>query len=399
MTLLFIFVFFYFLGFVFSPFPYWPVYFKLWKHLLFDGSKQIGLNSRLIQIRFLLINFFQTPIWTLLWFLDEIFFSSYKRFKVRPVFILGQPRCGTTLLHRTLASDTKNFFAIRHFEWRYPFIIVQKMVEWFNLKDWIQNKNYWPDTEVGRKAAHMHPNSLYDWEEDGIFFEERFLYHFFIFLRFPYPKLLPYLDAYPLLSEQVQKHFLSVHQKVIQKIMYMRGDEHLLYLSKEVTSHSKFKRLISLYPDAQFVVSVRPSSEFMSSLLELVLRSTQSKTGLDAMTIPDWEASFMERMREDTLILVDLSRNIIQKDRQILLTFCELNINITREIYRIYDHLRLTVGSGQLQYLQSLAKKQISRNRCYDYQIQSFEGFDIYDQFVNEVQMMYHEANRDLKAG
>ena len=61
---------------------------------------------------------------------------------VNPVFIIGQPRSGTTFLHRTLAADNQNFIAIKHYEWRYPFISFQKLMKYSGLWKLLYNKSY-----------------------------------------------------------------------------------------------------------------------------------------------------------------------------------------------------------------------------------------------------------------
>ncbi|MCW8830439.1 MAG: sulfotransferase, partial [Gammaproteobacteria bacterium] len=106
----------YVLGFMFSPFPYWKTYFILWRQILFVRSDVRRKISKGKQVRFLLRYALLCPVWTALWYLDELFFSAYKQQNVKPVFIIGQPRSGTTFLHRTLANDTETFVAVRHIE-------------------------------------------------------------------------------------------------------------------------------------------------------------------------------------------------------------------------------------------------------------------------------------------
>lgn len=180
----------YVIGFIFSPFPYWKTYFTLWKYLLTSHSSVLNIRARIRQARFLAGYFFLCPLWTFLWYLDELLYPEYRKVQVKPVFIIGQPRSGTTFLHRTLADDRNNFVAVRHMEWRYPYISLQKLFHKFAFLKKSFQSSYWPDNTAGKLASKMHPNTLVDWEEDGIFFEECFLHHFFIFLRFPYPDLL-----------------------------------------------------------------------------------------------------------------------------------------------------------------------------------------------------------------
>src|SRR5262245_29463270 len=144
-----------------APFPHWPTYVLLWKNVLSNPEPEVHVRARLRQITLLVRYFLFLPLWTFLWYLDDVLFYAYKRQPARPVFIFGQPRSGSTLLHRTLASDEETFVALRHIEWRFPYITVQKLLASFRLESWVKNLNYWPNTEDGRKAAKMHPNTLY----------------------------------------------------------------------------------------------------------------------------------------------------------------------------------------------------------------------------------------------
>jgi omega-hydroxy-beta-dihydromenaquinone-9 sulfotransferase len=373
----------YVLGLVFSPFPYGRTYFLLWKRVLFGRTH--GWRPRMRQARFLLSYALSTPVFTALWYLDELLYPGYRKLEVRPVFILGQPRSGTTFLHRTLASDRENFTAARHIEWRYPFISVQKLIRCSSLARRLLQKNYWSNTPAGEVAARMHPNKLDDWEEDGIFFEERFLHHFFIFLRFPWANLLDYLDDFTRLPEKVRRDMLATHRRVIQKVIYLNGAGDLRYLSKEVTSHTKFPEILSYYPEADFIFSLRDSGGFMNSLLALIRYSTMSKTGVDPLTIEGWEAAVLRRMEKDSARLLNIIEHQVAPERRVLLSYAAITTDIAAAVGKIYTHLDLTQSESCRKHLDEVRARQLERGRGYNYEVRAFPGFGSFDQFVEGV--------------
>ncbi|SDT84447.1 sulfotransferase [Desulfobacula phenolica] len=379
------------IGGYFSPYPYWKTYFILWKTLLFHKEPGIGIKPRIKQAAFLLKYAVFCPLWAFLWLLDDILYSEYKNINIRPVFIMGQPRSGTTFLHRTLASDTKNFLAIRHIEWRFPFIFVQKILSRSSIARKLVQKNYWSNSSAGRIASKMHPNKLSDWEEDGIFYEECFLHHFFVFLRFPYPHLLTYLDDFPALPDSVQDKILQVHNQVIQKIMFLRGDNEKYYLSKEVTSHNKFPSILKRYPDAKFIFSFRSSVDFMNSLISLVRVSTKSKIGVDPMDIASWDRIFQNRMQKDSEFLIELCKEKIENRQQIKIMFNRFTKDLVASIEYVYSKLDFNLPQPYRSHLETLQQGQKNRDRGYDYETKTYKNFDKFDQFVNEIDLEFEE--------
>ena len=383
---------------VFAPFPYWPTYRLLWNQVLKINDRRIPNSAKLKQARFLLKYAILTPVWTFLWYLDEILYPEYRDAIIHPVFIIGQPRSGTTLLHRALATDSDSFFAIRHIEWRYPFISLQKLLKSTGFAPRFFKANYWPDTNIGRRAAHMHPNTMADWEEDGIFFEERFLQHFFLFLRFPYPELLNRIDEFQELPERVRKRILVTHSQVVKKVAYLRNRSHAYYLSKEVTSHSKIPDLLQMYPDARFIVMVRESSKCMISLLALMRASTNAKIGVDPLTIPGWYETFIERMRCDSERLADLCRTRITRDHLVPVSCAYFTSHIRATVEAIYFALDLKASTAFLSYLDELDARQTKREKGYSYPPLKLSDFDGFDDFVRQIEQEFFDLLRAVEA-
>ncbi len=374
-----------------APFPHWRTYLLLWKHTLTDRERAVDRAARLGQIRLLLRYLVLVPLWTCLWYLDECLYPSYRRQPVRPIFIFGQPRSGSTLLHRTLARDMSRFVAVRHLEWRYPYITVQKLFAWLGVDRWAGTTSYWSDGEEGRRAARMHPNTLYDFEEDGIFFEECLLCHYFVLFRFPFVDLLSSIDDFSVLSPRDRRHILAVHRKVIQKMLYLRhADETQFYLSKEVESMTKMAAIAELYPDATFITSARRSDEFLNSLLALIESSTRSKTGVATPAIPRWRTVNVTKKQRDCRLQLTFLHERIAEDQQIRVPYRELCRDLPGVIAHIHD--RLNIPPPPVGSLGEAAGEPALEGRGYTYHRSVFPGFEAFDAFVAAVEREYDEG-------
>ena len=61
--------------------------------------------------------------------LDNVFFPEWRKVKLnQPVFIVGNPRSGTTFIHRMMAKDDEQFFCFKTWEIIFPSIIQKKVL-------------------------------------------------------------------------------------------------------------------------------------------------------------------------------------------------------------------------------------------------------------------------------
>ena len=370
---------------VFSNFPHWPSWLTCLQST-FQG-KGVPAKAKLNQLKFLFIHVIQAPARGAANCIDELIFKGYKKVQIEPIFIVGQPRCGSTLLHRTMAKSGHHL-AIRHYQWRYPYVCIQKLFQVFRLEGYFQNISYWPSGKKGSEAEKMHPNRLNDWEEDGIFFEENLCHHFFVFLRFPYKNVLNKCSEYSSLGTISRRKFIQEHKKAIQKIAWSQNMKHVSYLSKEVVSHSMIPDLVKEYPKAKFIIVVRKSGDFMSSLIPLVRVSTTTKNGgYDPCNDCTWVNLVTRKIQKDCLYLCKLSEELIAKESQYLLRSEQLFGDVEHTIMNLYSWLDLSVSHYFTAELSNIKNRQQSRNKGYANQPLDLDmkGFQPYDDFVTNI--------------
>ncbi len=110
------------------PFPNWTS-FRI-ACLAVATTSDVSVRQRASMLSHLAREVLLLPVWAIFWLADEIFFASYHDQEIRePIFIISQPRSGTTFLLRTMSEDQDTFLSVKHLEWRYPYISFWKLID------------------------------------------------------------------------------------------------------------------------------------------------------------------------------------------------------------------------------------------------------------------------------
>jgi hypothetical protein len=95
----------YLISFFSLPFPHWPSFLVVLKEVL--RTREVTFIQKLSMLSYLIREILVLPVFALFWLIDEIFLARYRNVSIRePVFIMSQPRSGTTFLLRTLQGTT-----------------------------------------------------------------------------------------------------------------------------------------------------------------------------------------------------------------------------------------------------------------------------------------------------
>ncbi len=164
----------------------------------------------------------------------------------RPVYITGLARSGTTITLEFLASIPE---VVSHVYGDYPFI--------FTPYFWSFCARLSAKNEVAKERAH----------KDGIFvnsqspesMEEMIWVQFFADAHT--------IEKSQVLSETVQNSaFETFYRQHIRKLLYVRSGQR--YVAKANYNLSRIRYLLSLFPDARFVILVREPSAFVASCMK-----------------------------------------------------------------------------------------------------------------------------------
>ena len=254
-------------------------FFKMQFHSIFkSGGKHFRLTPKrigVLLIFYVLFPMIEVFAWAGL-LLDEIVYPDYHKQKImKPVFVIGNYRSGTTFLHRLLAMDKRSFTAMAGWEvFVAPSIVQRKMFHWFaNL-----------DRSLG---GHLH--HLFDrWWQQNV--QSHIDFHTLgvtepeedeIVLGHIWSGVIP-LNMFPImdgstpvyakfdsaLSEADKQRVMNFYLRCIQRHMYI-NKKGLYYLSKSPSFSGKVDSLYKTFPDAKIIYLVRDPLEVVPSQINM----------------------------------------------------------------------------------------------------------------------------------
>ena len=194
--------------------------------------------------------------------LDELFFPGYRRVKIEaPVFIIGNPRSGTTFLHRILSRDHERFSAFKTWEILFPSVLQKKAGYLIGRIDGalghpLRRLIVRIERRVLGRFHELHPTGLFEAEEDEMLFLHAFASLYLVFL-FPLPELyLRFADFDAQVPAARRVRLMKFYRACLQRQAYARGRERV-FLAKNPFFSGKVGTLHGAFPDARFIYLVR----------------------------------------------------------------------------------------------------------------------------------------------
>lgn len=312
------------------------------------------------------------PAEFLIWssfFLDEIFFPSYREKKInQPVFIIGNPRSGTTFLQRLMARDRANFLSMQAWEiFGAPSILLRKT---FRLAAKIARslgvsisrrirkmENLWMESD------RVHRLKLRAPEEDEYLF-----IHIFSTMRIwsfaaMEDEAEPYIYFDDLIPESEKERMMDFYEYCIQRHIYYHGGEELHYLSKNPDYSPAIETLLGKFPDAKFIYLIRNPLKAIPSHISLKEREWQMLgSPLEKYSCKEFIIRSSEHWYNYPLQILEK----LPDDQQVVIRFDDLISNTKRTVQDIYQRFGLELTSEFLDLLEmetELARNHQSQHR------------------------------------
>jgi len=241
--------------------------------LYFQFIRHFGVWRVLFTLFFLFLYLIHLTLLLFFRVLDEIFYPAYKEVCVKdPVFIIANPRSGTTYLHRLLCLDEGRFTFMKFAHTLYPAVSFVRFAAFISRVDYRLGQPL-------RKAINALDKKLYGGWEDihamgfnkaeedeapfaGMGFSPG------LFILFPFGHLLPTVSFLDDEEPEVRKQVMDMYVSSVQRFVYATGNKRI-YLSKNVMSSGRLKTLLARFPDARVIYLIRNPSEALPSLASM----------------------------------------------------------------------------------------------------------------------------------
>ena len=298
--------------------------------------------------------------------LDRLFFWSVRKPLHNPIIIVGNPRSGTTFLHRFLIEKQ---FGSGSQLWQtlYPSILLQKLV-----------KPFLPLMEKISPARHhsteAHKTSLTSVETDDVSLLFRYLDGFFLygfFLTFDEDDLFHWVD--PEIRDTSKRDFKWFESTWKRNLISNKSNR---YIGKLFSLSSNLPSFQKEFEDAKILYMIRDPLSVIPSGLSLVTGVLDKKFDFWSLE-GDTKEKFINRLY---LALVELLKrfhqdwvnNKINKEKVMIIRFDSMMNDFESLMDEIIDFLNIQRDDQLLKDIQDTAKKQREYQSSHEYDLEKF---------------------------
>lgn len=376
------------------------IHFRLYGKLIYHQCiKNFTLRRTVITLGFLLTLILSASVVFVFRLLDEIFFFSYRTQEVKqPIFIISNPRSGTTFTHRLMCMDEDKYAFTSLYHTTFPSITLFKVVNVFSRLD----KKIGHPMEKGIKALdkilfkgweNIHPMGWGKSEED----EAMYVYTGYsagMFFLSPFIKDVYEIVFPDTVNESVRKKIMNFYTNSIQRVMFAQG-HNKIFLSKNVMSTGRLKSLNEAYPDARYIYLVRNPMEAIPSLMSMFSIPWNFHSPEIKYDSPEFRA--VGTIGIDYYKYFNKFKNRIDPKNMITVNYEDLVNNPKETIEKIYDHFDLEIDEKYNQKLSAITKKQKSYASGHDYSLEQFGMTS--EQVYKELDFIFEEYDFGVLQG
>ncbi len=331
------------------------------KILYLQLIKHFSIRRALFTLIFLILFILLFSLVTICRLLDEIIFFGYRKTQIKePVFIIANPRSGTTYLHRLMCDDEEKFRYTLLYHTIFPSILLIKLIEGIGKLEKPIGSPFkkffkWIDSWAFKGWENIHPMGLAQSEED----EGMFIFPLMtpgIYLLIPFINEMDDAKFMDKMPAKTQKKLMDYYESSLKRFLYATGSDKV-FLSKNVMSTGRFKALIDRFPDAKIIYLVRNPYNVIPSFISMFTAAWKAHSpdiGNDSEEARAWGELGIAYFK----YFFELKK--AYPESQILtIPYTELSKHPYKTVERIYSHFNMAMSENFKEQLR--AKTNITR--------------------------------------
>jgi hypothetical protein len=309
--------------------------------------------------------------------IDEVFHRGYKKVEIKqPVFIIANPRSGTTFLHRLMTLDKERFVYTKY---AHTFFMTSSFVKFYYAFRWMDrnmlrglisgsldtlDEKFWGGWD------DIHAMGFNKAEEDELPFAQMMM-STGVFIPFPYFHQIhdnKFLDREP---ADVRQSVMDFYESSVKRFVYAAG-AHKTYLAKNVMSTGRFKSLLQRFPDAKIIYIARhpyDSVASSASMFSAMYRYHSPDMPNDAPPKKAWAQlgiDFFKYSKE--------MRSSISPEQFIELKYDDLLNNPKETVLSIYRHFGWDASPNFMEALSHQESHHRNYKSAHEYSLEEY-GF------------------------
>ena len=297
---------------------------------------------------------------------DHVIFWEIRKPLKDPIIIVGNPRSGTTFLHRFLIKENIGTGS-QLWQMLYPSVILQKCI-----------KPFLPILEKISPARHhstaAHKTSLTSVETDDVSLLFRYLDGFFLygfFLTFDDEDLFHWVD--PNITDRSSRDFSWFESMWKRNILTNKGER---YIGKLFSLSSNLPAFQKRFPDAKVLYMVRDPLNVIPSGLSLVTGVLDKKFNFWSLD-EKIRMRFIDRLYNALIELLnrfhhDWTNNNINKENVLVVRFDIMMNDFETLMDQIINFIDIEKKDSLAKVIQDTAESQKNYKSKHKYDLEKF---------------------------
>jgi hypothetical protein len=337
----------------------------------------------------------EVATWTCL-LLDKLLYPGFRKQEIRePVFILGNPRSGTTFLHRLMAKDVQGMTSMVAWEILFaPSIVQRKVGRALSIVDrWLGRPFYKLLRALERRlyeSVLSRRFTLVEPEED----EYLFVHTWSTLVTSTFSAVMDDAHAYTRFDKALprweKRRIMRFYRRCLQRHLFAHRAESAArrhYLAKSPPSTPKIDTFYRWFPDARFIYLVRSPLQVIPSYLNLMEVQWRAMADpLKPWAAREWVIDMARHWYSYPLERLDRA----PPESYIIVRYDDLVADPEATVRGIYDHLGLDLDPAYARVLKQEAERARSYRSRHHYDIKEMgmtreeivEVFrDVFDRF------------------